>query len=349
MPFNRPALQEIRDRIAADIDARQPGLKLRYSPTSIIGQVNASEFHIVYGYQAYLARQMFPWSAEREYLRAHAFWWGVQASEATIAIGPAIFKAAIGSIIPANTSLRRADGLEYLVIADTIIASAEQAIDVTAAEPGSAGNAAAGVALTMTAPIVGVETVALVDTAGITGGTEDEADSSVSDRLQQRVQEPPEGGAGHDYVAWAMRFPGVTRAWKYRHEQGIGTVVVRFMMDDIREDGIPLPGDVEAMQAHLDELVPVVGEVFAVAPIAAPLAFEISVTPDTPQVRAAIEAQLRDLISREAIPAGTIIRSHVTEAVSLADGESDSNVVAPAASVPHTTGLIATFGGITWL
>ncbi|MDX9862130.1 MAG: hypothetical protein RBS99_14555, partial [Rhodospirillales bacterium] len=62
----------------------------------------------------------------------------------------------------------------------------------------------------------------------------------------------------------------------------------------------------------------------------------------------AIEAEIRDLLRREAEPGGTILLSHIREAISIAAGEYDHALAAPAADLAHDTGEIAVFGGITW-
>ena len=67
----------------------------------------------------------------------------------------------------------------------------------------------------------------------VTGGTDAETDDQLRARILHRIQNPPMGGAQADYVTWALAVPGVTRAWA-ASEQGIGTMTVRFLMDDLR-------------------------------------------------------------------------------------------------------------------
>ena len=60
------------------------------------------------------------------------------------------------------------------------------------------------------------------------------------------------------------------------------------------------------------------------------------------------EAELRDLIRREAEPSGTLLISHIREAISVAAGERDHVLVTPAANVECDIGEVPTFGDITW-
>ncbi|MDD4952837.1 MAG: baseplate J/gp47 family protein, partial [Desulfovibrionaceae bacterium] len=94
---------------------------------------------------------------------------------------------------------------------------------VDAVEAGTGGNESAGVSLTLTSPVSGVQSTAAVAAGGITGGADQEADEALRARLITRIQQSPHGGAGYDYVAWALEVSGVTRAWCYPEHMGLGT------------------------------------------------------------------------------------------------------------------------------
>lgn len=112
---------------------------------------------------------------------------------------------------------------------------------------------------------------------------------------------------------------------------------------------VPDAGEVAAVQAYINALRPVTAVVTVAAPAAVPLNFTIDLVPDTAANRAAVEAELRDMLLREAAPGATILLSHIREAISLATGETDHILSVPAANVTHTTGQMATFGAITWV
>ena len=120
------------------------------------------------------------------------------------------------------------------------------------------------------------------------------------------------------------------------------------MMDDSYGDGIPLAADVTAMQAYMDRVRPVTAAVTVAAPIAVPLDFEIAgLDPVSRSVRDAVEAELRDLIRREAKPGGTLLISHIREAISIAAGENDHRLISPVADVGVSIGRIITFGTVS--
>ncbi len=83
-------------------------------------------------------------------------------------------------------------------------------------------------------------------------------------------------------------------------------------------------------------------------PVQKPVTYQLSLTPDTSAVRAAVEAQLRDLHNREAGLGDTLLISHIREAISSATGESDHVLASPSANVQAAVNQLLTFGGCVW-
>src|SRR4029450_10090670 len=89
MPFDRPTLAELRDRIRRDFNARLPGADalLRQSNLSVIADVLAGLSTLHYGYQVWLSQHLFPDTAETAFLERWASVWGVTRRPATAAFG----------------------------------------------------------------------------------------------------------------------------------------------------------------------------------------------------------------------------------------------------------------------
>jgi uncharacterized phage protein gp47/JayE len=149
-------------------------------------------------------------------------------------------------------------------------------------------------------------------------------------------------------VNWALAVPGVTRAWVYPLEMGGGTVSVRFVRDNDASI-IPDAAEVQAVKDYIDARRPVTADLYVVAPTPVTLNFSIHLTPNSAAVKAAVEAELRDLLLREAAPGVTLLISHIREAVSTAAGETDNVVVSPTADQVYTTGQMPVFGSIAWV
>lgn len=364
MSYDRPALTDLVAQSEADIESRLPGTdaKVRRTNLNVLARVQAGGLHGLYGYLQWLFRQMLPDTADEDVLQRHAaIRLKVPRVGAEYAIGSAATTGTNGRVIEAGTIYQRDDGTQYEVDADATVAAGTATVALTAVEAGQAGNAVTGTVLTLVTPIAGVAATATVDASALTGGADIEDVEAQRSRVIARMKNPPQGGAAYDYVSWAREVPGVTRAWVYPKELGPGTITVRFMRD---ADASPIPdaAEVTAVQNYIDGLRPPGGETFVVAPIEDPVDYTIHLSPDTPAIRAAVEAELRDLHSRECIPGGnyfdpdtrttksggTLLFSHMREAISLAAGETDHVLTSPADNVVAAVGHVPTFGGITW-
>ncbi len=345
--YSRPTLSEIVTRTRADLVSRLSADDiLRRADADVYARVLAGLAHGLYGYVDWLANQIIYDTAEAEFLARWASIWGVTRKPASTATGSVTFAVSSGAVIPSGTLLQALDGVQYQTTADATVTVPTATASVAALVAAAAGNRTTGQTLTLTSPIVGVQSSA---TAGaLTGGADLESDDDLRARLIDRIQQPPHGGDAHDYVTWALEVPGVTRAWCFPLELGEGTVTVRFVRDD-DASLIPDAGEVAAVQAYIDALRPVTAAVTVVAPTAVPLAFSIAVAPNTAAVKAAVQAELSDLIARESKPGGTIYLSHIRAAISAAVGEDNYTMSAPSADVTNTAGNMTTLGTITWL
>lgn len=349
MSFERPTLSQLVGRLKDDVDARLPGADSRLSRSALgaLATTAAGAAHGLYGYLDYLADEILPDTAT-EYLDRHASIWGVTRKGATLANGTATATGVNGAVIPQGTVLQRAGGLEYVTQASATIAGGVATLTLAAQTPGVASVAAEGAKLTFVSPIAGVAALAVVDEEGLRGGAAEESDELLRERLLARIRQRPEGGALHDYVRWATEVAEVTRAWPLAGWMGAGTVGLAFMMDG-RVDPIPLEADVEAVQAYVGALAPVTADLVAFAPTAAPIAIQINgLSPSNASVRAAVAAEIEDLLFREARPGGTILISHLRAAISQAAGEYDHVLVSPTTNIAHAPNELAVLGAIDW-
>lgn len=361
MSWQRPSLSRIRERVRADFKARIPGgdALLRHSNLRVAADIHAGLSHEHHGFQAWLARQVIPDTAEGRWLERWAFVvFGLQRTAASRAEGQVVFEGTDGSAIPEGTEVQRSDRVRYTVTEGATITDGAATLPVRAVEPGADGNADGGTTLRLVSAIAGVDAEGAVHEDGIAGGADEESDAELLDRLILRVQETPQGGAETDYVQWALAVEGVTRAWVAPQEMGPGTVTVRFMMDEVRadQDGIPqgdghpdYTEDLKAVFDYINERRPVTAELFVAAPVAVALDIVIAdLDPDTPENREAIAREIKDMIRREAEPGGTIPISKIWEAIAVAEGVNSFTLVSPTEDVTHDTGEIAIPGEVTY-
>ena len=300
----------------------------------------------------YQSDQIFDDSADDENLVRRAAEMGVNRIGAARASGADAvdLPATDGTVIPAETILIKGD-LSYRVTADVTASSGVAVLSVSALEPGAAHNLGEGETLTVTQTIPGADTTATVNATSISGGADIESINRVRTRLQERRQNPPMGGNDEDYIRWAKEaHVDVTRAWCYSNENGLGTVVVRFVTDDL-ETPIPTQAHKDAVFDYIDQpgVRPSGMAGFEVGDLTAkPLDITFtSLTPDTQAVRDAIEAELDDYLRRGLEPGGTATISKIREAISTAAGEEDHAIDLTDDVTSDTTELIV-LGDITW-
>ena len=117
------------------------------------------------------------------------------------------------------------------------------------------------------------------------------------------------------------------------------------MTDDATTDGIPNAATVTTVDAYIQARRPVTADVTVAGPVASALNISINnVEPSTQAVMDAIEAELADLIRRESEPGGTLLVSHIREAISTSAGETDHELTSPVADVTVQATQITTLG-----
>lgn len=355
MPFARPSLAELIERCRSDLRGRLEieGPILRRAMVDVLGAVWGGAVHTLHGFFDWVVNQLFGDTAEREQLLRKAAMYGITPVPATFAAGNVTVPGTNGSSILADTILRLNAVTSYRVTTGQVIALGTATLPVVAVLAGDDANVPAGTMLSFESPIAGVNATATVASGGITGGIDEEGTEELRDRYLLRLREPPEGGADQDYEAWTLAVAGVTRAWVYPHELGLGTVVVRFVLDN-EPDIFPDAAAVAAVQAKLDAERPITDEPTAAAPTELAVNFTIHVVPDNADTRAAVEAELADLLRRVAEPGdgagrGTVLLSQIRTAIGVAEGVTDYSLTVPAADVVPGVGALPIVGSVTWV
>ena len=351
MAYNRPSLNEIIERKIAEVDSRLPTAvaRLRRSVLNALLRSSAAVSHGLYGFIDWTSKQIIPDSAESEMLERHANWWGKYRKQATPAVG--LIDVIGDGTIPEGTVWQRADEVEYIVDTQVVI-TGSGTVSVIASVAGTFGNAEATTPLSLTSPIAGITSTGAISTEGLNNGTDTEADDSLRARLRERVQETPHGGAKHDYVAWAKEVTGVTRSWCFPLWSGLGTVGV-FVVRDDDTNFIPDTTEIAEVQSYIDSVRPVTAQVTVMAPTDVQQSMTIGINPNNSETQATITAELQDLFARESEVedgngSGTILISHIREAISIASGEHNHNLVSPTADLAINQGEISSLGNITW-
>jgi uncharacterized phage protein gp47/JayE len=334
MPWTTPTLRQtrtlVRDYVLSQLGAKAmiPNSVLR-----IMSDAKAGLTHLTFLYLDWLAKQLLPDTAESEWLDRHGQIWLVNADgskgrkAATYARGTIQFEGDDETVIPVGVTMEGPQGVMYQTVTEGLIGEdtfgEAEAVALTA---GVIGNLAENTELSV--QLLGVR---LSRCWGpMTGGVDAEADDQLRERILFRIQNPPMGGSEADYVRWAMAVPGVTRAWA-AVEQGIGTMTVRFLMDDMYPDnyGLPTAGDIQEVALYIDSKRPVtVKDCYVLAPLLEFYNVNIfDLVLDTSTIRARVEQSIKDMEYKKSKPGQTMHRSWVDEAISQAIGEETHELI----------------------
>jgi len=334
MPWSTPTLKEVRSLVRDNVRASLPGAdaSVPNSVLRVLSDAQGGLAHLTLQYIDWLALQLLPDTAETEWLDRHGAIWLVNSDgtigrkQATFAEGWVEFEGITGTVVPMGTVIGGTtvsyETTEEITIGTTVTPATVRCLDA-----GAVGNQIEGARLSVISVIPGVLSVV---SGLITGGVDVENDDDLRMRVLNRIQNPPMGGAVHDYVTWALAVPGVTRAWA-AVEMGIGTMTTRFLMDELRadDDGWPTPPDIEAVATYIDKMRPVtVKDCYVVAPIKEFI--DITIVELVPEgVEGAIEASVREMLHKMAAPGQTIYMSWISYAIQNAPGVQSFRLSAP--------------------
>lgn len=348
MTWPLPTPDELAARAAAEIEAQFPEIDARSSHTAggVLARTVAKSTHEVWMEQRRLVDELLPDTAV-DWLERHAGVWGLTRLAASAASGIVRLTGSEGTVVPAGLSLRGPSGARYTSSAGGVVGvGGTLDVEILADEAGTAGNAASGATLDLVSPVAGLSPqVATVQADGITGGRAAESDEALRARLLARIRRPPAGGAAHDYEAWAREAVGIGYVSVRPLGMGLGTVVVVVALEGPAE---AQAGDIARVEASIEAQRPVTAAVHVVAATLLPVPLTIALTPDTVQVRNAVQTALALFFRAEAQIGEVIPLSRISEAISSASGEYSHTIVSPAIDVTPGMSELPVLGTVTW-
>jgi uncharacterized phage protein gp47/JayE len=363
MPFQRPTLDQLIERVKSDF---RSGLNvtdiIRRSFLGVMARALAGLSHLQLGFQEWAAKQIIPDTAEDEYLIRWASIFNLQLIEATFAEFNVTITGNAGGVIEEGELFQNSLGFQYQLDAEvTIPIGGSITGKLIAMSPGTGSNMDIGGKINLVSPIANVNSETTISEI-ITVAANQETIESLRARLLNRMQLPPLGGSANDYITWAKEVAGVTRSWVLPLYTGPGTVAVSFVTDN-DSNIIPTAPKVNEVKNYIEERKPVTALLTVFAPVEAPMDLNIKIKPNTVEVQQAITSELSDLVKRDATLAGSykgpgvtndgsILLSKINQAISIAVGIEDHEIVtingsAPANVVPND-GELVTLGNITW-
>jgi len=334
MALQTPDFELLRQRYLQEVSNQNPQAAVGSDSDHFVRASGvAAAVESLHQHVWWLSRQLFPDTAEVEYLERLASQYGVSRKPAAVATGTATISGTSGTTVSAGLQLQDAVGALYEVTADAVVGGGGT-VDaaVWALQGGTAGNLDAGAPLTITASIPGLNAAAVV--VSLAGGDDAEGDTALRERLLEVMRNAPAGGAAADYRRWALEVPGVDRAFVFGTRRGLGTVDVAVMTDE----GLPTSGLITAVEDYIDERRPVATDVLILAPdlVTVDVAATVSLSGVLlPNAQAAAAAAIGAYMATLA-PGDTVYRSRLLAAIQDVTGVVHVTLTAPAADVTST-------------
>jgi hypothetical protein len=325
----------------------------RQSLLKVFSTIDAGIYHQLLGDLDFLSRQIFPDTAEGEFLREH---WSscVTPLYGQGAIGEVLVTGTPGKSVPSGIVFQAASGEKYYTEKAYAIGSAGSVIvSVKSEGTGLITNLAPESELEIASSILqGIDSKAKVTESGITGGAESETDEEYLTRVLLALRNPTRYGKKDDFAAWAMDASvEVTSAWEFKNFGVFGALLIP-VINGNQFDGVSAVGNIPEIVSHINEVAPPVlftvrnPEIVNVNP-------SISLLPqeDTQQNRELAESRMKTYLHMTAKPGALTtagaLKTAVIDGVAITDAtvKIGGSVIG---TVPTTILQYPYIGVITW-
>jgi uncharacterized phage protein gp47/JayE len=237
-----PSIDELRDRYTADVRR----LKIRAGITSpnvaagsesyIRGQAVAAAVQLVMARECSVQDAQMGDAATGDDIKRLCENEGITIDLGSGASGFVVVSCAGGTTYAKDDECKTADGLRYKV-ATTTVANDGDPVPIVGVDVGTRTIKAAGTVVQWTSPPVGSGLEAIVDTSGLTNGTNADTDTTLQNKWIERKRHPPRGGNWAHIAADAEAgSASIEKAFVYPGVYGPSTVHVAITIAAVQED-----------------------------------------------------------------------------------------------------------------
>jgi uncharacterized phage protein gp47/JayE len=261
-----PTTKQVADNIVAQIEAQisQSVPLLPKAFIRVLARAISAVYIILYKYGGFIFLQMFVSTASdkqttvngrvltplREWGRLVGIPDPKAATQAEFTVTVTVTNQS-GFLLGGSQLLGQTNGVTYLTSGDVALNAATVSVVVRAAGDqqggdgsGTTGNLSPGAVLSFANPLPNVARDAVVF-AVVTTGADAETTASYRQRILDRFQKRPQGGAYADYEQWGEEAEGVANIYPYT-SQCPGQVDV-YVESATEPDGIPTPAQLQAV------------------------------------------------------------------------------------------------------
>ncbi len=240
--------ERVYERVPSDLDTSVGSYEYdAIEPTN-------TEFAVVYFMLRNIILMSFPQYSFGKWLTLAAEAKGVFRKAATHASGSLSIFGVAGVSIPAGTKFTNVvpvgsdSPIKYYSTQETVVVDSDGCckVKIVADDVGANGNASVGEICLNISDIPNLTSIQ--NEESFTNGADEESDSSLLERLLERVRYPTGSGNKNDYRQWAKEVSGVADAEVLSLWNGPGTVQVII----VGSGGIPIPDIVPIVKEYLD-------------------------------------------------------------------------------------------------
>lgn len=219
--------EKMKSILPADIDLSEGGHGWNMTRPTALVAAEICEFIL-----PEVIKLIFPeWSYD-EFLDEHAKSTGMTRRAATAASGILTITGIVGTVIPAGSifstaSINSKPSVDYKVLKTATIPDAGAVdVDIQCTQAGIIGNTPPGTIIMLSSRLTGIKSA--TNAEAVTGGTEEESDESLIQRIMECEQSQSDSFTGcvADYKRWALSVPGVGSATVIPAQDDTGLVTI---------------------------------------------------------------------------------------------------------------------------
>jgi uncharacterized phage protein gp47/JayE len=222
---------------------------------------------------------------------------------------------------------------------------------------GQSANLSAGDTVTVTTPIAGMDSEAVVQFGEVAGGTDIETDASLQQRVLFKIQNPTSHFNSASIELKAKEISGVTRVWIFEATPSAGKVEIYFTRDN-DDNIIPSGAEITETKNKILEIKPAHtpdSYVIVNAPTAVNIDFTFSsLSPNTTSMQSSINTSLQQFFREEVNVGENITEDKYRAAIqNTIDNETGEKVISFTLSTPTTdisisSGELGVLGTVTF-
>ena len=269
MSLSTPTTKEISDNIIAQLEASL-GQSIPILPKSflrVLANALAAVFILLYKYAGFMFLQMFVQSASDKETEVNGVTlvplvqWGrligvgdpVKATRAELLIDITV-ENQVGTLPAGSQLVNSGNGVTYLTIAAVNLDAAVVQTTIRASSDqqggrgaGAIGNLDPGAVVSFANPLANVNRNAVVDSQTLTGA-DAESTEAYRQRIIDKFQKRPQGGAYADYEQWGEEVAGILNVYPYTGDPGeVDVYSEATVASSGSPDGIPTPAQLIAV------------------------------------------------------------------------------------------------------